>query len=123
MATGSQARQREHRLLRALRRNVQVERVRHDASIQDHPGDPGLRSAVADPADRGPGEGERGPITRNRRYRGGPLAVRMVPIALQPSCGIADGRIGLLAADSRVITSNASTTTVALTAAGSRRPV
>src|SRR5260221_8453541 len=103
MAPGGQAQQGEEGRLGCFRfrTGIRVERVSNDASIQDYSGDPALGSAVADPADRGPGEAERGLITRGRRYRGGPLAVWMVPIVQDPTGGISDSQTGLLVARSR----------------------
>src|SRR5882762_9554147 len=103
MTHGGQARYREDRFLGGFRGDgdKHIERIRNDRSVQDHAGDPGLRSLETDPADRRPGEGERGTVTRYRRHRGGPLAIRMVPIALQPTSAVGDGWIGLLAARPR----------------------
>src|SRR5882672_9834203 len=101
MAPRSQARQREEGRLGYFRSGIRIEGVRNHVSIQDHARDPGLGSAVADPADRRPGEAERGLIARGPRQRGGPLAVWMVAVVQDPTGGISDGRIGLLAACSR----------------------
>src|SRR5258706_4377810 len=103
MAPGGQAQQGEEGRLGCFRfrTGIRVERVSNDASIQDSSGDPALGSGVADQVNGGPGEAERGLTTGARRYRGGPLAVWMVPIVQDPTGGISDGRIGLLVARSR----------------------
>ena len=97
-----QARQREDGLLGCFRSGIHVEGVRDDASIQDDTGDPVLGPCEADPADRRPRESERGLIARGLRQRGGPLTVRVIPIALRPAARVGNGRIGLLVALSRL---------------------
>jgi len=118
MAHGSQARQGVDDRLGYVPLGIRVEGVGNDASIQDYAGDPGLGPAEADPADRGPGEGECGLIPPDRRYRSGPLAVRMVPVVPNPTGGIVMAGSVSWWRVPEVFTSNASTVTMAAVEGG-----
>src|SRR5213082_1043759 len=105
MSAGSQATSKEVGakevgVLGAFRLEVRIE-VLDEGSIQEDAGDPGLRSAGADPADPRAGEGD-GRLRAHRiGFRGGSLTVCLVPIVLNPIRAVGDGRIGILVARSR----------------------
>src|SRR6267154_4394261 len=87
--------------LRSFRLGVRIEGILHDDSIQGYAGDPALGSAGADPPDSRPGEGDRRLGAYRIGFRAGPLAVRLVPIVLNPTVAVGDGRIRILVARSR----------------------
>src|SRR6266480_2613692 len=59
-------------------------------TVQVHVGDPGRELAAADPAYRGPGEGEGGRRARDTGFGDGPEAPGPVDVALDPAPGEAD---------------------------------
>src|SRR5258706_13865818 len=85
-------------MLGSFRLGVRIEGVLDDGSIQGYAGDPALRSVRADPPDSRPGEGDGRLRTRRIGFRSGTLAVRFVPIVLNPTVAVGDGRVRILMA-------------------------
>src|SRR5712671_7228486 len=88
-------------MLGTFRLRVRIEGVLDDGSIQGYAGDPALRSASADPPDPRPGEGDGRLRAHRLGFRGGPFAVGLVPVVLNPTGAVGDRRIRILVARSR----------------------
>src|SRR6267142_340877 len=92
MGPGGQASYREVGVLGSFRLGVGIE-VLDEGSIEEDAGDPALGAASADPADPGPGEGDGRLRAEGIGFRGGPFAVRFVPVALNPAVAVRATRI------------------------------
>src|SRR5712692_8773698 len=87
-------------MLGPLRKRIRID-VLDEGSVQEYPSDPGLGPAGADPADSRPGEGEGRLCAHRVGFRRAPLTVGFVPIVLNPTGAVGNGRVSLLYLRSR----------------------
>src|SRR5229473_1811494 len=83
-----------------MRRGIVID-FGHEGAIQVYASDRVPGSAAADPADRGPGEGERGLRSRRIGGRDSPVAPGVIPVIEIPRAGVSDGPIRVVEARSQ----------------------